>query len=381
MSLFCLHYFYTGLHTFYAQSIFDPASVENTLRTHKFDFITTKTLCFTKYNFITMSNLEDTDSASSASSDVEMARFVMEDMSKITVEDLYTLSHGFVNRALVEWAMVTPQRKFAYVQVLKQAMRQNNLWTHTEDTLIEEIRRFPPTDDQWGLPDDLFTFNDIEDRHGINVWRIFAIKQHCSDDSTLSIIETNILYGNCPKCFKAMPVGFHCPNCGVEQAKVLHCTPDHLEEIYREKTNQERRLAIMEDPEHFARADALRLSEMVKQSPLIELDYNQYTGPSADYVWSLERKHFFTIEQFVDEMKEQDTLSAHVPDLFSHVQGATNVTPRALCDGLRPIMNRRNMFTLDEHEQLAPQLREWIDEANRQAQNEREGEHSDEDQS
>ena len=111
MSLFCLHYFYTGLHTFYTHLIFDPASDANTLRTHKFDFITTKTLCFTKCNFVTMSNLEDTDSASSASSDVEMARFGMEDMSNITVEDLYTLSHGFVNKALIEWAMVTPQRK------------------------------------------------------------------------------------------------------------------------------------------------------------------------------------------------------------------------------------------------------------------------------
>ena len=87
-----------------------------------------------------MSNLEDTDSASSASSDVEMARFGMEDMSNVTVEDLYTLSHGFVNHALIEWAMVTPQRKFAYIQVLKQAMRQNNLWTCSEDTLTEEIQ-------------------------------------------------------------------------------------------------------------------------------------------------------------------------------------------------------------------------------------------------
>ena len=193
-----------------------------------------------------------------------------------------------------------------------------------------------------------------------------------------------------------MPVGFHCPNCGGEQAKVLHCTPDHLEAIYREKTNQERRLAIMEDPEHFARADALRLSEMVNQSPLIELDYNQCTGPSADYVWSLDRKHFFTIKQFVEEMKEQDTLSTHVPDLFSQVHRATDVTYRALsCDGLRPIMNRRNMFTLDEQELLAPQLMDWVEKTKRHARNEREGfheqlkrhvaqnprKHSDEDQS
>ena len=68
-------------------------------------------------------------------------------------------------------------------------------------------------------------------------------------------------------------------------------------------------MAIKEDPEHFAQADALQLSEMVKQSPLIEFDCNQYTGPTADCAWSLDRKHFFTIEQFIDEMKEQDTLS------------------------------------------------------------------------
>ena len=134
-----------------------------------------------------MSNLEDTDSASSASSDVEMARFGMEDMSNITVEDLYTLSHGFVNKALIEWAMVTPQRKFAYIQVLKQAMRQNNLWTYSEDTLTEEIQRYPPSDDEWGIPDDLFTFNDIDDRHGINVCRIFARVNSLNDILDLRI--------------------------------------------------------------------------------------------------------------------------------------------------------------------------------------------------
>ena len=90
-------------------------------------------------------------------------------------------------------------------------------------------------------------------------------------------------------------------------------------------------------------------------------------------MWSLERKHFFTIEQFVNEMKEQDTLSTHVPDLFSQVQGATDVTHRALCDGLRPIMNRRNMFTLDEQGLLAPQLMDWVEKTNRHARHEREG--------
>ena len=72
-------------------------------------------------------------------------------------------------------------------------------------------------------------------------------------------------------------------------------------------------------------------------------------------------------------MKEKDTLSAHVPDLFSQVQSATEVTCRVLCDGLRPIMNQRHMFTLDEQELLAPQLMEWAEKANRRARNEREG--------
>ena len=81
----------------------------------------------------------------------------------------------------------------------------------------------------------------------------------------------------------------------------------------------------------------------------------------------------WTLEQFVNEMKEQDTLSTHVPDTFSQVHRATDVTYRALCDGLRPIMNRRNMFTLDEQGLLAPQLMDWVEKTNGHARNEREG--------
>ena len=117
----------------------------------------------------------------------------------------------------------------------------------------------------------------------------------------------------------------------------------------------------------------IALSEMVNESPVVELDFNQCTGPTANYVWSLERKHFFTIEQFVYQMKEKDTLNAHVPDLFSQGQRSTDVSCWVLCDGLRPLMNQQHMFTLDEQELLAPQLIDWVKKANRRARNEREG--------
>ena len=64
----------------------------------------------------------------------------------------------------------------------------------------------------------------------------------------------------------------------------------------------------MENPKDFPKADALILSEMVNETPIVKLDDHMCTGPTANYVWSLDNKHFFSIEQLIDQMKEMDTL-------------------------------------------------------------------------
>ena len=106
---------------------------------------------------------------------------------------------------------------------------------------------------------------------------------------------------------------------------------------------------------------------MVNEMPLVKLDYNMYTGPSADCVWSMDNKCFFSTEQLINQMRETDTLGNHVPDFFNEVQRATNVSCRDPCDDLRPIMNAPGFFTLDEHTKLGPQLFEFNDKANAEA--------------
>ena len=117
-----------------------------------------------------MSNLEDANSASSASAYVEMVHAKQEEMPNIAVEHLRTLCQGHVNNALIEWAMVTPRRKCNFIQAVKQAMTQNNLWTHAQETLIKELARYPPTANECGNPDGLlFMLNDVDPRYGDNV--------------------------------------------------------------------------------------------------------------------------------------------------------------------------------------------------------------------
>ena len=164
-----------------------------------------------------------------------------------------------------------------------------------------------------------------------------------------------------------MPVGFSCPNCNGEPAHALHHVADHLEVFYREKGNKDRLRAIAENPKDFPLADALLLSKMVNETPIVELDYYMCTGPTANCVWSLDDKRFFSIDQLIDQMREKDTLKSHAPELFNQVQRATHVSYRNLCDGLRPIMNTRGVFTLDEQALLAPQLMENNEWANTKA--------------
>ena len=110
--------------------------------------------------------------------------------------------------------------------------------------------------------------------------------------------------------------------------------------------------------------DALFLSKMVNEKPLVELDFGMFIGPTANYLWSLDTKHFFSIEQLIDQMRKKDTLKSYIPDLFKEIHRATRVSPCNLCDDSRPIMNTRGSFTLDEHALLGPQLMEHNERAN-----------------
>ena len=193
------------------------------------------------------------------------------------------------------------------------------------------------------------------------------------DDSTLNIVEHHIVFGNCPSCFKMMPVGFACPNCGMSVACTLHCVADHLEEIFREKDNEDRRKAVAESPKDFAKADALLLSKMVNRTPHVELDFNIYIGPSANYWWNLDTKRFFSIEQLINQMDHRDTLKSCVPDLHSKVKCATNVSYRVLRDSLRPLVNNTNLFATEEQQTLAYQMIETHEMAITEAKSEEDG--------
>ena len=114
----------------------------------------------------------------------------------------------------------------------------------------------------------------------------------------------------------------------------------------------------MEIPEDFPQADALLLSKMVNETPIVELDDCMCTGPTANCVWSLDNERFFSIQQLIERMQEADALKSHAPDLFNQVMRATNVSCRDLCDGLSPVMNTPGVFTIDKQEKLAPQLME-----------------------
>ena len=127
-----------------------------------------------------------------------------------------------------------------------------------------------------------------------------------------------------------MPVGFACPNCGMSTACTLHCVTDPLEVIFREKDNEDRRKAVVENPKDFPKVDALLLSKMVNQKPLIELDFGMFIGPTANYLWSLDTKHFFSIEQLINKMRHKDTLKSCVPDLCRKMDSVNNCSAMLL---------------------------------------------------
>ena len=112
---------------------------------------------------------------------------------------------------------------------------------------------------------------------------------------------------------------------------------------------------------------------MVNETPIVELDHCMCTGPTANCLWSLDDKPFFSIDQLIDQMREKDTLKSHSPDVFNQVQRATHVSSRNLCNSLRPIVNTQGVFTIDEQALLAPQLIENNDWANTQARHARGG--------
>ena len=114
----------------------------------------------------------------------------------------------------------------------------------------------------------------------------------------------------------------------------------------------------------YPQVNAFRLSELVNETPFVELDYCMYTGPTANCVWSLDNRKFISIRQILDRMKSADTLTPHMPDLFNQVQRTTSLSYRGLCNKLRPIVNTPGHFSIDDHEKLAPQLLEFTEKAN-----------------
>ena len=156
-------------------------------------------------------------------------------------------------------------------------------------------------------------------------------------------------------------------------ACTLYCAADHLEEIFREKDNEDRRRAVAESPKDFAKADALYLSKLVNQTPLVELDFNIYVGPSANYYWNLDTKRFFSIEQLINQMDHRDTLKSCVPDLLSKVKCATNVSHRVLRDSVRPLVKNTNLFAKEEQQTLAYQMIETHEMAITEAKSEEDG--------
>ena len=130
-----------------------------------------------------------------------------------------------------------------------------------------------------------------------------------------------------------------CPKCNGEAAQRLHCTKETLELTFREKTNDEHIQTILEHPSDCPQVNAFRLSELVDETPFVELNYCMCTGPTANCAWSLDNRKFISIQQILDRMKSADTLTPCVPDLFNQVQRTTSLSHRGLCDELRPIVN------------------------------------------
>ena len=79
------------------------------------------------YQLPTMSNLKDTDSASSDSAFEEMVRIKREEMPNVTKEHLQTLCQRCVDKTLIKWAMENSERKCNFIQAVKHAMTHNNL--------------------------------------------------------------------------------------------------------------------------------------------------------------------------------------------------------------------------------------------------------------
>ena len=117
-----------------------------------------------------------------------MALVKRDEMPNITVEHLRTMCQGCIGNTLIEWAMVTPQCTHNFIQAVKLAMSKNNPWQCSEDTLMEELAGYPPTHEEFGVPDDMFTFNQVDEHHGDNTLK----------DWSLKIINRTTICGNCP---------------------------------------------------------------------------------------------------------------------------------------------------------------------------------------
>ena len=97
---------------------------------------------------------------------------------------------------------------------------------------MEELTRHPPTHNEFGVHDDMFTlitFNRVDQRPGDKAHQVFTIQKCTLDDWSLKIIDRTLMNSNCPTCLKVMPVQFSCPNCNGEPAQVLHCVTEPLE--------------------------------------------------------------------------------------------------------------------------------------------------------
>ena len=240
-----------------------------TSRSHKITFDPTITLIFNRTNkFPTMSNLEDTDSASSYDTFMEVAHIKREEMPNVTKEHLQILCQGHVDETLINWAMENSQRKCNFIQAVKYAMTHNNLWLCSEHTFWQELARHPPSEETYGRPESLFIMNSVGDQHEDNEFEVLVIQKCNNDDATLQIVKRIVLFGNCPTCYKMMPVGLTCPKCNGEVAQRLHCTKETIELIFREKTNDKRVQAILEHPSDCPQVNALRLSKIGRRDSL-----------------------------------------------------------------------------------------------------------------
>ena len=94
-----------------------------------------------------------------------------------------------MDETLINWAMANSKRKCNFIQAVKYVMTHNNLWLHTEHTLWEESARHPLSDETCGKPENLFTMNNVGDRHEVNEFEVLVIQKGNHDDATLKVVQ------------------------------------------------------------------------------------------------------------------------------------------------------------------------------------------------